>query len=307
LTSTMDNKKKFKQILILGAGAIGSFYGAYLSKYYKLQLIGNKEHVESINKNGLQLKGVVEGVYKVEASSKIKEIPANSLLLITTKATDLENVLRSVKPFLKKDTVIFILQNGYGNEELGHQILGENTDFFRGITTAGVEFVSPGIIDVKQIGETILPDSKTGRKVSEVLNESKLKAILSKNMAYEIWRKLTMNCVINPLTAIFRVRNNEIADESLIGIRDSVISECRAVAAMEGVKLESGLEDEISGILPNYSNLSSMCQDILKGKRTEIEFLNGKISQLGDKYKIPTPVNDTLASLIRFMEGKDWN
>ena len=115
-----------------------------------------------------------------------------------------------------------------------------------------------------------------------------------------------MNCVINPLTAIFRVPNNKISVNSLKGIRDSVISECRAVAANEGVILEAGLEESLSKILVEYSNLSSMCQDILKGKHTEIEFLNGKVSQLGDKYNIPTPVNDTLASLIRFMEGKIW-
>ena len=71
--------------------------------------------------------------------------------------------------------------------------------------------------------------------------------------------------------------------------------------------MESGLEDVLINVLSDYSNLSSMCQDILKQRKTEIEFLNGKISELGDKYNVPTPVNDTLASLIRFMEGKKWS
>jgi len=302
----MPKNKRFKQIIILGAGAIGSYYGALLSKYNKVHLIGNREHTDSINKHGLQLLGAIKDTFEIKASSTLNEIPLNSLLLVTTKAYDLEESLKTIKTCIKKDTTILLLQNGLGNEELGYQILGPSINLVRGISTAGIEFVSPGKIDVKYLGETMLPATDAGTKISIVLTECNMKTTLSNNMRYEIWKKLTMNCVINPLTAIFRVPNREISVSSLKGIRDSVISECRAVAAMEGIILEAGLEESLSKILSEYSNLSSMCQDILKGKQTEIEFLNGKVSLLGDKYNIPTPVNDTLASLIRFMEGKIW-
>ncbi|MBN1683054.1 ketopantoate reductase family protein [Candidatus Bathyarchaeota archaeon] len=306
MTSIID-KKRFTKILILGAGAIGSFYGSQLSKNNNVELIGNKEHIEIINVKGLKLKGAIEEIYNIPSSQFITEIPSNSMLIVTTKAYDLENSLNAIKSLINKDTVIFLLQNGLGNEELSKQILGEDTVILRGICTAGVEFILPGIIDVKHIGETTLPDNNVGRRIAALFSESDLKIILSKNIIYEIWKKLTMNCVINPLTAIFRVPNYLIADKSLKKVISSIVSECQTVAEKEGVTLESGLEDMLLTALSNYSNLSSMCQDIIKQRKTEIEFLNGKISELGDKYNVPTPVNDTLTSLIRFMEGKKWS
>jgi 2-dehydropantoate 2-reductase len=126
-------------------------------------------------------------------------------------------------------------------------------------------------------------------------------------MDIEVWRKLTMNCVINPLTALFRVPNTEIAVEGLREIRRSIVDECIRVAEREGVILEGDLEGEISRAAASYSNISSMCQDIMRGRRTEIGFLNGKVSELGRRHGVATPVNDVLTSLIRFMEGKEWS
>ena len=85
------------------------------------------------------------------------------------------------------------------------------------------------------------------------------------------------------------------------------MDECIRVAEREGATLEGDLEGEISRAAASYSNLSSMCQDIMKGRRTEISFLNGKVSELGRRHGVSTPVNDVLTSLIRFMEGKEWS
>jgi len=124
-------------------------------------------------------------------------------------------------------------------------------------------------------------------------------------MDVEIWRKLTLNCVINPLTALFRVPNKEIAHDSLREIRRGIVDECIRVAKEEGVVLDPSLQEEVNTATISYSNKSSMCQDIIKGRKTEIDFLNGKISELGQRHGVPTPVNDVLTALIRFMEGNE--
>jgi len=113
-----------------------------------------------------------------------------------------------------------------------------------------------------------------------------------------------MNCVINPLTAIFRVPNNEIAVESLRGVRRRIVDECVRVAREEGVVLDPALSEAVTSAAARYSNLSSMCQDIIKRRKTEIDFLNGRVAELGRRHGVDTPVNDTMTALIRFLEGR---
>jgi 2-dehydropantoate 2-reductase len=123
-------------------------------------------------------------------------------------------------------------------------------------------------------------------------------------MPYEIWRKLVLNCVINPLTALYQVRNKDVAVESLRGVINNIVNECRDVAAKEGVTIDQDMAKKVYDMAAKYSNMSSMCQDIIKGKKTEIDFLNGRVSELGRRYGVATPVNDTLSALIHYLEGR---
>ncbi len=113
-----------------------------------------------------------------------------------------------------------------------------------------------------------------------------------------------MNCVINPLTALLRVPDNEVAADCLRDLRRRIVEECVAVARAEGVDLDMGILEELEGVIPSYRNFSSMCQDVMRGKRTEIDFLNGKVVELGRRHGIETPVNEAMVSLIRFLEGR---
>jgi 2-dehydropantoate 2-reductase len=137
-----------------------------------------------------------------------------------------------------------------------------------------------------------------------LLKKSGLKTRLTVDIKKEEWTKLIVNCVINPLTAVLRVRNNEIDAPRLKEIRHMIVEECSLVAKAEGIHFEHGLENEIDCKIKGYTNYSSMYQDIVKGNRTEISFLNAKILELGRKHGIRTPVNETLVGLIRFLEAK---
>jgi 2-dehydropantoate 2-reductase len=90
--------------------------------------------------------------------------------------------------------------------------------------------------------------------------------------------------------------------ESLRALRYSIVGECAQVAKAEGIALPQDLVARIDKQVARYTNFSSMYQDIAKGNRTEIDFLNGKIVELGKKHRIETPVNETLVSLIKFLE-----
>ena len=291
----------FQKILVLGAGAIGSTYGALLSQRSDVTLIGRKAHVDAINKNGLTLSGNVKSTFLVKAETAIKEIHSDTLILLTTKAYDAAGAVTSIKPLLRKDTVMLVLQNGLGIKDIVGRIVAGKAEVVRGLVTLAAEFFEPGKISFWQ-GETFLESTQTSERTARVFNVVGLKTKISNDMQEEIWKKLIVNCVLNPLTVILQVRNNEIIIDSLKEIRHKIIQESIAVGNAEGVSFESNLEECIERKIARYTNYSSMCQDIMKRKKTEINFLNGKIVELGRKHGIPTPVNDTLVGLIRFLE-----
>jgi len=293
-----------ERVIVIGAGAIGSYYGALLSKRSDVLLVGRSPHVEAINSKGLVLSGEVEGVFKVEATTDVYEVPSSSLILLTTKAYDSEEAISSIKDLLGKNVAIVVLQNGLGNEEIVKEVIGEKAEVVRAFTTSGVEFTEPGRITVKLVGETILEGGKTGERIARLFNSCGLKTRLSDNMALELWSKLTMNCVINPLSAILRVPDKEIAADSLFVLRRRIVEECISVGRAEGIELDMSILESLEGVIPTYENYSSMCQDLMKGKRTEIDFLNGKVVEVGRRHGIPTPVNETITSLIKFLEVK---
>jgi 2-dehydropantoate 2-reductase len=197
-----------------------------------------------------------------------------------------------------------VLQNGLGNEEIVKRTVGGNVKVLRGITTMAAEFFKPGEVEYWK-GETVIGHDVVAKKVAEILNANNLKSVLVEDMKDRVWTKAVVNSVVNPLTAIFGVRNREIGSESLATVRHRIVEECVQVGKTEGVTFPKHLEQEINREILNYTNFSSMCQDLKKGKKTEIDFLNGKIVELGRKHDIPTPVNETLVHFIKFLEERN--
>jgi 2-dehydropantoate 2-reductase len=293
----------FRKIFVLGAGAIGSSLAALLSRKNDVTLIGNKAHVDAVNSNRLILEGDFAGRFSLKAETSIKEISPNSLILLTTKAYDLTRTIADLKHILKDDTVILVLQNGIQIKELAQETAKNEIQVVRGLILMAAEFFEPGKIRLWN-GEIIVERSEIGEKITELFHESELKTRVSEYILFEEWNKLVVNCVINPLTAILRVRNNEITSDNLKEIRHKIVEECVQVGKAEGIRFKPDLEREINRKILSYTNYSSMYQDIFKRKETEIDFLNGIIVKLGKKHGIPTSANETMVGLIKFMEAQ---
>jgi|TARA_B100001971_G_C18199912_1_gene543895 2-dehydropantoate 2-reductase len=275
-----------------------------LSRKMDVLLIGRQRHIDAIKSRGLELTGAIDGVFDLDVSTEIRGNLGDSLIILTTKAYDIEKTINKIRGVLRSNTTILVLQNGLGNEDLVQALVGPEVDVIRGLVSTGVEFLSPGRIEVKLVRDTVLPKTAKSEKIERLFTSCGLQVRLSERMDTEIWRKLTMNCVINPLSALFCMPSTEIAVDGLREVRKSIVDECIRVAEREGVNLDGDLEGEISRAAASYSNLSSMCQDIMKGRKTEIDFLNGKISELGRRHKVPTPVNDVFILLIQFMRAR---
>jgi len=293
----------FNKIFVLGAGAIGSIYGALLSEATDVLLAGNKAHVEAINAKGLTLFDGTKKVFFPAATTRIRSIPEKALILLTTKAYDSAEAIAGIGKLLKKDTVILVLQNGIGNEEIVKQVAAKKNTVLRGVTTMAAEFVKPGKIRFWS-GETIIESHGDSSKIVDTFNRCGLKSRIADNIINEVWNKLVVNCVVNPLTALLNVRNRMILGEPLKNVRHGIVKECIQIAEAEGILLPQSLDRRVDKQLMHYTNFSSMYQDLAKGNRTEIDFLNGKIVELGKKHAIQTPINETLVSCIKFLEGK---
>ncbi len=294
----------FKKVFILGAGAMGSVIGGLLSKKNDVTLVGNKAHVEAVNSRGLSISGDVNETFRIKADTQIQEIPRGTLIFLTTKAYDSERAIIRINKLLRKDTVVLVLQNGLGNEEFVKRAVSRKVKVLRGITTMAAEFFEAGKVRYWK-GETIIERDVAAEKVADILSASALKASLSENIRDKIWGKVVVNSVVNPLTAIFRVRNREIGAQPLASVRHQIVRECVQVGKAEGIAFPRDLEKVIDREILSYTNFSSMCQDIMKRKRTEIDFLNGKIVELGGKHRIPTPLNETMVHFIKFLEEKN--
>ena len=293
----------FNKIFILGAGAIGSVIGALLSKKNDVTLIGNKTHVDAVKSKGLLVSSNVNETFHLEGDTQIRKIPHGTLIFLTTKAYDSEKAVKGIISLLRKDTTILVLQNGFENEEIVKRAVRHKVKVLRGITNMAAEFFKAGEIKY-WAGETTIEHDDAAEAVAATMNSAGLKASVSNSIRNETWCKVAVNSVINPLTAIFRVRNCEISMRSLAEVRHQIIRECIQVGKAEGITFPKDLEKGIDKEIISYTNYSSMCQDIMKGKRTEIDFLNGKIVELGARHDIPTPVNETMVHLIKFLEKK---
>lgn len=298
----------FSKVIVYGAGAIGSLYGAFLSEVIDTEIIGREMHVKAINENGLKVRGETEKTYNVDANPFIQEIPENALLILTMKANDVLPSLLAVEELLKEDTVILCMQNGLGIKDEAREVAGK-CNIVRGITTFGAIYERHGEIFLSLGGEnmnqTLIQEGERSSEILELFNKAGLNAGSPENFNEVLWKKLLINCVVNPLTGLLEVRNDLLSAEELDGIRNSIIKEFLEVAGKEGIHFDFDAHKYFEEF--ESRNVSSMLQDLRKGKETEIDYLNWKICELGKKHSVETPVNDAVVSLIRFKESLNKN
>ncbi|MDP6600048.1 MAG: 2-dehydropantoate 2-reductase [Candidatus Woesearchaeota archaeon] len=289
------------KIIILGAGAIGSLYGAKLSKLNDVTLVGRQKHVNKINKDGLKIVGIEEDTYKLKATAKIENIENNTLILLTTKVHDNKKAIDTIKDLIKKDTIILCMQNGLYSENIVKDIVGDRCLVLRGITNVGATFLEPGKVQFSTLSSTKIENSNISKELAENLDKCGLKCSVSENIKQDIWKKLILNCVLNPVSAILKVENGKIADENLNPLKKLIVDECLKVAEKDDVRFDIDFVKIINDVVKDSRNLSSMYQDVLKGKKTEINYLNGAVVELGKKYGIKCPVNEALVMIVKGM------
>jgi len=289
-------------IVVLGAGAIGSLYAAHLAARHDVTVVARQPHVDAINRHGLHVVGLEEWTGRVRAVTRLDSVLPRTLVLLTTKVNDSRSAVEAIADLLRADTVLLCVQNGLHSEKIVKAVVGDRCVVLRAITQFGAIFREPGVVDYKVRGSTVIEASERSAPIAGLLAESGLGGRVSDDIAVDVWRKLIFNCVINPITSIIGSDVGSIADARLDPLKQLVIDECLQVARADGVVFDVDVLKAIADIFGTSRNVASMRQDLLKGKPTEIDHMNGAVVARGEEIGIDCPVNRALVTIIKGME-----
>lgn len=300
------------KITIIGPGAIGCLLAGFLSKSKEeLWLLDkNPERSKRIKEQGIKAEGISGNWQaKINVTNDPKDIGTCDLLIIAVKSYDTKQALQNIKPLLSESTLVLTLQNGLGNVEIISEVVGQER-VLGGITNQGATLLGAGWIRHAGKGETIIGrlDGKIPvelRSIRELFNKSGLETRISKDIKAFLWSKLIINVGINALTALTHLKNGKLIEiEQTRKVLQEAVNEAIRLIKKKRIKLI--YDDPLSKVEAvceaTANNISSMLQDILKKRRTEIDFINGVIVRQAQGLGIPVPVNTTLTNLVKAIE-----
>jgi 2-dehydropantoate 2-reductase len=322
---------KMAEILIYGAGAIGSFMGYLLSeapqkesgRIENVALLGRDGHIKRIRDLGLQI-DLPEGRKLVQFEhcfAGLDDLKASAfypeIIIVCVKTYSLPALCKELDQsgLLQgrlKNALFILLMNGMGNREVFDELNLPDSQVLEGITSLGVKFSEEGKVELKGKGKTIFEDKIGAEKekfLRDRLSEKGFEIEFAPDFKEHQYSKLFVNVVINPITALTRQQNGIVLSSDLKNIVEGTVGEAVNVAAMEGIKRDEKrvIESVYSVAEKTSSNTSSMLQDVLKGRMTEIDSINGYIIRLAKKHKIEIPVNEALYGLVKSATGCKLN
>jgi len=301
------------KIVIVGPGAMGTLLAAFLSKSKEEVWIldKNKERALKINQSGIIIEGISGNrQLTVKVAAKPEDIGLADLVIICVKSYHTKDAILNAKPIIGENTGILTLQNGIGNIEIISEVAGAEK-VIGGVTSHGATLIDAGSVRHAGRGETVIGriDGKIPvqmRSIREIFNQVGLETRISRDIKGLLWSKLIINVGINALTAVTRLNNGRLMEfEGTRRILREAVTEATRIAKRKRIKLiyDDPLAKVEAVCEATATNISSMLQDVLKKRRTEIDFINGVIVRQGQELGIPVPVNSVLVDLVKTIEA----
>ncbi|MCX5677629.1 MAG: 2-dehydropantoate 2-reductase [Candidatus Omnitrophica bacterium] len=301
------------KITVVGPGALGCLIAALLKNKTKDEIWLLDEFADRARK--ISLEGIkVEGMsgpftVKVNATANVNDIGSCDLVILCVKSYSTEDACKGIKDLVSEKTGVLTLQNGIGNIQILNDYFGPER-VIAGVTNHGSTLIETAHVRHAGKGDTIIGKADGRvlgaiREVAGILTKAGFEAKVSKDIDSVIWSKLVVNVGINALTAITRLNNGALIEhEECRQILRSAVQEAVKVVKRKRIKLlyDDPIQKVESVCRATSSNVSSMLQDILNKKRTEIDFINGAIVRQAKALNIPTPVNEVLTNLVKTIE-----
>ncbi|MEQ9334140.1 2-dehydropantoate 2-reductase [Thalassobaculum sp.] len=292
------------RVCVFGAGAVGCYFGGLMARAgHDVTFVGRPAHVDAINRHGLLLE-TAAGREHVPARAAVDAagIDRPDLVMVCVKSADTEGVARSLAGRLGPHTTVLSLQNGIDNAERFAAVAARSA--VPAIVHAGTGMAGPGHVRHHGGGELVIGAAPDSAALAEVLAAAGIPTTVSDDIDAALWGKLVTNCAYNGLSAIGAIPyapmlQTDGAREVMLG----VVAECTAVAAACGVTLPADTAAQMLAVAERMpGQLSSTARDLLRGKPSEIDFLNGYVVRKGAEHGIPTPINLTLMVAVRLAE-----
>ncbi len=302
-----------QQILMVGAGSVGGFFGAHLAKHNpNVSFLLRPRTLQAVRERGLTIRSAA-GTFTVHprAAADPRDLPRPDLIILSVKAYDLEEVMDQIEPVMTDRTMLLTLQNGVDTED---RLLAR---FQRDCVVGGVAFiyskiVEPGVIEQYKrgtvaVGELMGQRSPRVLQIVELFTQAGLSCQVAEDIRRSKWEKMCWNCVFNPLTVIINDRVSKALDHpEMLGVVHQIVGEVVAVAAGLKVPLADDMADKVVRWSQEILDIhTSMYDDWKAGRPTEIDFLNGYIVRRGRDLGIPTPLNEALTAMIKAITERD--
>mgnify|MGYP000879322902 FL=1 len=302
-----------KQIMMVGAGSVGGFFGAHLAKNNpNVSFLLRPSTLEAVKRNGLTIKSA-KGNFTVHppAASDPRQLATPDLIILAVKAYDLDEVMTQLEPVLTERTVILTLQNGIDTED---RIISR---LHRDCVVGGVAFiyskiVEPGVIEHYKrggvaIGELMGHKSERVSQITDIFKQAGISCQLSEDIRKSKWEKMCWNCVFNPLTVVIDDKVAKALDHpEMAGVIRQIVGEVAAVSAAVKVPLAPDMAEKVVKWTQELRDIHTSMYDDWKAKRpTEIDYLNGYIVRVGRELGIPTPVNEALTAMVKTITEKE--
>ncbi len=296
------------QVAVLGAGAVGCFYGGMLARAgHRVTLIGRPQHVQVFQAQGLRMQTLAfDETVKVQASTDAAAVSGADLVLFAVKSPDTETAGEQMRDHLKPGALVLCLQNGVDNAERLRAVL-PGISVAAAVVYVATEMAGPGHLRHHGRGELVIEPSPASEQVAQALMTAGVPTEISHNVRGALWAKLILNCAYNALSAVGRIAYGELVQQPGVNeVMRDVVAESRAVAAADGVSLPADVDAAVRRIAETMpGQFSSTAQDLMRGKPSEIDHLNGFVVRRGEALGVPTPANRVLWVMVKLVETKD--
>ncbi|CAN7714874.1 ketopantoate reductase family protein [Paraburkholderia hospita] len=294
------------KVAVMGAGAVGCYYGGMLARAgHEVVLIGRPQHVEAIERSGLRLEAQsFDERIPLAASTQASAVQGAKLVLFCVKSTDTQSAALEIKPFLAPDTLVLSLQNGVENADEVRKVIAQPVA--AAVVYVATEMAGPGHVRHHGRGELVIEPSSASAEVAQALIAAGVPTEISDNVRGALWAKLILNCAYNALSAITQLPYGRLVKgEGVTTVMRDIVDECLAVAKADGVTIPGDIDKAVRMIAETMpGQYSSTAQDLSRGKRSEIDHLNGLIVRRGDALGVATPSNRLLHTLVKLIESK---
>ena len=297
------------KILVMGTGAVGSFYGGKLADAgHEVTFIARGETLRALKQNGLTVKSLHGDFHlsRVHVTDQPQEVKECDLVLVCVKSYDTAAATSLLRSVVGPDTILLSLQNGVENEELLARELG-SSQVMGGMAYIGAELVSPGVVVHSAAGHIVFGErdgqqTPRAERVEQIFREAGIQAQLSPHITVVLWDKLVWNAAFNAITTLTRSTVGEVLahPRTRALVRDTML-EVITVAQAQGLDVkESRADEHIAGSdhPPLSTFATSMSQDLARGKRLEYDALNGAVVRYGERLEVLVPINRTLHQLL---------